>query len=375
MIWSRFLPPVFTMIFKNKLTIMKRALFSLISTLLFIGFQANAQISTERIDSIIRNATTNEFFEGTVLIAENGNVLYQESFGYVDSEETIPVENSMSFGIASITKLFTAITILQLVEEGEIRLDDTLSDLLPELDIPKSKKITVHHLLLHISGLPNENDAIYAQPQSPREFVNKTVKNKANRLGKFNYANIDYVLLGLIIEKVDQMTWSNSVQERILNRAAMAQTGFLSKEKYPSNFAYSFSFNDENSRISDPLFYIENFYSAGCMYSTATDLLKLDQAMYGENLLNEESKQLLYTSYPEYNYSGYSVWTYDYPFAEPMPRVMERRGSILGANSVLIRFLEKNRTVIILSNNNKFNSDSFGNTKNLKEALMIETNR
>lgn len=342
---------------------------------LWFGFQSKAQINLVRTDSIVQKAVTNDLFEGTVLIADSGNIVYQKSFGFIDKDSTIPIENSTSYGIASITKMFTSIIILQLVEEGKIQLDDKLNVLLPELKIPKSNKITVHHLLLHTSGLPNENDEIYAQSKSPQEFVRETMENKLNRLGKFNYANIDYVLLGLIIEKYDNTTWESSVQNRIIDKASMARTGFLEKGKYPNNFAYTFTYDDEDNKEPDPLFYIENFYAAGCMHSTAEDLLKLDQAMYGDQLLSGKSKELMFTSYPEYNYSGYSVWTYNYSFAPSKPKVMERRGGILGANSVLIRFLDTNKTIIILSNNNRFNPDSFGNTEGLKEALMIETSK
>ena len=343
--------------------------------MIWTGFQVKGQIDTERIDSIVQNAATNSLFEGTVLIADSGNVVYHKSLGFIDKEKIVPVQDSMSFGIASITKMFTAIIILQLVEEDKIQLEDRLNVLLPDLKIKKSKKITIRHLLLHISGLPNEDDKIYAQSKSPLEFITETMENKANRLGHFNYANIDYVLLGLIIEKFDNTTWEGSVRNRILNKVSMHQTGFLAKAEYPSNFAYTCSYDEANVRTPDPAFHIENFYAAGCMYSTAKDLLKLDQAMYGDMLLSENSKQLMYTSYPEYNYSGYSVWTYNYPYAKAKPKIMERRGSILGSNSVIIRFLETNRTVIILSTNNKFNSDSFGDTKSLKEALVIESRR
>lgn len=352
-----------------------RKVLSTLLLLLWFGVHSKAQINLEKMDSIVQHAVTNDLFEGTVLIADSGNVVYQKSFGFIDKDTVLPIKNSTSFGIASITKMFTAILILQLVEEGKIQLEDNLKTLLPDLKIRKSKKITVHHLLLHISGLPNEEDEIYAQPKSPQEFVRATMRNKRGRLGEFNYANIDYVLLGLIIEKYDNTSWANAVQNRIIDKAAMTRTGFLEKGKYPSNFAYSFSYDEEDNREADPLFYIENYYAAGCMYATAEDLLKLDQAMYGELLLSDKSKELMFTSYPAYNYSGYSVWTYNYPFARSKPKIMERRGGILGANSVLIRMIETNRTLVILSNNNKFNPDSFGNTKSLKEALMIETSK
>jgi D-alanyl-D-alanine carboxypeptidase len=176
-----------------------------ITLLLWCGFHSKAQVNLERIDSIVQNAVTYDLFGGTVLIADSGNIVYQKSFGFVDKDNVLPIENSTNFGIASITKMFTAILILQLVEEGKIQLEDKLNVLLPDLKIPKSNKITVHHLLLHISGLPNEDDDIYAQSTGPNEFVRKTLDNKLQRFGKFNYANIDYVLLGLIIEKYDNV--------------------------------------------------------------------------------------------------------------------------------------------------------------------------
>ncbi len=345
-----------------------------IMLLIWIASQSTAQIRPAQIDSIVQHAAANDFFEGTVLVADSGNVVYHKSFGFKDKEATLPIEDSTRFSIASITKMFTAIIILQLVEEGKFKLDDNLNALLPDVKISKSDKITVHHLLLHISGLPNEADAIYAQAKSPQEFVFETMKNKRKRLNKFNYANIDYVLLGLIIEKFDNTSWEHSIQNRILDKTSMTQSGFLQKEKYPNNFAYTFSYDEVNNKSADPLFYIENFYAAGCMYSSAEDLLKLDQALYGDSLVSEKSKKLMFTSYPQYNYSGYSVWTYNYPFSKSNPKIMERRGGILGANAVIIRMIDSKKTMVILSNNNKFNPDSFGDTTSLKEALMIEAN-
>ncbi len=334
-------------------------------------FYANAQPASNRIDSIVQKSVTADLFEGTILIADKGQITYHKSFGFTNLERSNPVTNASHFSIASITKLFTAIATLQLIEEGKFQLTDNLETLLPQYDIPNSKKITVHHLLLHISGLPNENDAIFSQPKTPVAFVSETLAQKGSRLGSFNYANIDYVLLGLLIAEYDKKSWEQAITHRILEPLNMENSGFLKKDAYPENFAYTFSYDAGGNRQQDPLFFIENYNAAGCMYATAEDLLKLDQALYGNQLLSEKSKVLMYTSYPEYNYSGYSVWTYNYPFSEAQPRIMERRGGILGANSVLIRMLDNNKTIIILSNNNRFNPDSFGNTESLKEALMI----
>ncbi|MEM6264141.1 MAG: serine hydrolase domain-containing protein [Bacteroidota bacterium] len=340
---------------------------------LLLGYQqVCAQVDTAAISKIVQMSVDQNMFEGTVLIAEKGEIVYHQAFGHKDAKQEQPIGIDTHFGIASITKMITAMVVLQLVEEGKFKLTDNLAELLPEYDIPKAKKITLHHLLLHISGLPNEPDALYQQVLAPKEVATQTLASSTNRLGKFNYANIDYILLGLIIEKVDGKPWHESVKERILVKTDMQQTGFLAKGDYPENFAFTFSIDGEQKRQSDPLFHIENFYAAGCMYATAADLLKLDQAMYTEELISEASRELMFTSYPEYNYTGYSVWTYSYPFAASKPRIMERRGGILGSNSVMVRMLDTNQTIIILSNNDQFNPDSFGDTSSLREALIIE---
>ncbi len=341
---------------------------------LFICQLSYGQIDTTAINNIIQEKIDNENFQGTVLIAEKGNIIFQKNAGFSDETAKIKIDSKTKFGIASITKMITAILTLQLVEQEKIKLTDNLEELLPDVKIPKADKITVHHLLLHISGLPNEKDIVYLTKKTPNEFVESVIgkKKKLKNFGEYNYANIDYVLLGLIIEKYTNKTWEEVVTETFIEPLELNNTGFLVKGKYPENLAKTYSIDENGTFNKDPDFHIENFGASGAMYSDAIDLLKIEQAMYGDILLNEESKNLMYTSYPEYNYTGYSVWTYNYPFANSKPKIMERRGGIMGSNSVLIRFLETNKTIIILSNNNAFNPDSFGNKDNLREALIIE---
>lgn len=325
------------------------------------------------LDSIFRAAVHDYAFEGVVLIADQGKTVFHRSAGYRDAGKTRPVDNDTRFGIASITKMITAVVVLQLYEEGKLELTDDLAQLLPDLDIPNAGDITIHHLLLHISGLPNEDDRTFLKPVSPQEFVRETIGDgkRIDSPGSFNYANVDYVLLGLVIEAVEKKTWQQSVQERFIDRLQLDNTGFLARDRLPENYAGSFSFNTQGERVPDPAFYIENYYAAGCMYSDAADLLKIDQALYDAAFLKEETRKRMFRSYPEYNYTGYSVWTYNYPFLDSQPRLMERRGGILGNNCVLVRFLDSNKTLIILSNNNRFNPDTFGQTQALKEALIM----
>ncbi len=331
------------------------------------------QIDTADIADIVRAEIRDNYFEGTICIADRGEVIYQKSSGFANRELGIQNSDSTKFGIASITKMITAILILQLVEEGQMSLDNTLAELLPDYAVPNNDQITVHHLLLHISGLPKESEFIYSKRTDPDEFIKIAINDnlEAAKFGDFNYTNIDYVLLGLIIEAKTGLPWRTVVTERIINKLELENTGFLTLGSFPDNLALTYQVSDDGAFTRDPEFHIENFYAAACMYSTSADLLKIDQAMYGDVLLSERSKELMFTSYPKYNYTGYSVWTYNYPFAETKPLIMERRGGILGSNSVILRMMDTNRTIIILSNNSRFNADTFGDLKNIREALMI----
>ena len=333
-----------------------------------------SKADSSEIDKIVQFHVEQNHFSGTILIAQAGEVNYHQSFGPADVRTGEVIQNTNKYGIASITKMFTAIRILQLVEAEKLALTQTVAELLPALQVPNAEQITVHHLLLHTSGLPNERGVIYRQKRTPQETLAKTLNQSSSTdLGTFNYNNIDYILLGLIIEELTGTAWDQDMKDHILDPFEMKDTGFLSRNQYPEPFSYPYTLSkNKTTKHPDPSFFIENYYAAGNMYSTASDLLKLDQALYGTDLLGEAMYDILATSYPEYGYAGYGVWNYNYPFSENSPLVMERRGGIGGSNVVLVRLPDTKHTLIILSNNDQFNPDSFGDNSNLREALIRE---
>ena len=337
-----------------------------------------AQDNLKQIKEAVAEYTAQNSFSGTILVAEKGQPIFHQSYGLAYRATPDTLQNNYHYSIASITKVFTAIRILQLVEQGNLDLQTPIISYFPEWSSRISDQVTIHHLLLHISGLPNEKDKLYQHELTPEKLVELTLQHKSKSLREtFNYNNLDYVLLGLLIESVTGNTWQGEISANILQPLEMEATGFLEYGYYPDNFAYTYSYGNGKKPKQDPLFYIENFYAAGCMYSTTLDLLKLDQALYNNRLLNKASRALLAKSYPEYNYVGYGVWNYQYPFTASRPTIMERRGGILGANVVLVRLTDSNKTIIILSNTDQFNPDSFGDPQNLREALIraLETNR
>ena len=325
---------------------------------------------TLKIQSAVEEYLSETGFSGTVLVAKSGQPIFHQSYGLAYRSTPDTIQNEYHYSIASITKLFTAIRILQLVEAGQIDLFTPVVEYLPAYRGLIKEEVCPHHLLLHLSGLPEEKNRFFLF-EKPIEALTQGVlkKGKAGKFNTFNYNNIDYILLGLLIEQVTGTAWAEDMQTHILTPLGLRETGFLAYGDYPRNFAYPYSQKGERLE-QDRFFQIENFYAAGCMYSTSEDLLRLDQALYTDQLLSEEGRKLLGQSFPEVDYVGYSVWNYRYPFVEVQPQIMERRGGIQGTNVVLVRMPEQQYTIIILSNDDRFNPDSFGDPSNLREKLI-----
>lgn len=354
---------------------MKTNSFKIILTLyllvgVIIGLHAQSEIPA--VTRILEKFEKEDQFSGVVLLADKGKILIDQAVGLADRAESIPMKTSTKFRIASITKSFTALLIMQLYEEGKLQLDQSIAELLPELPLKEYHKVKVKHLLNHTSGLPKESDLFYVQKLSPEVFIQRLTTEKARKQkpGKnFNYNNVDYLLLGLVIEKLRKAPWKTVVQERILDPLQMDDTGFLRKKQIPEGLARGYLCANSICN-TEPAYFIENFYAAGNMYSTAADLLKWDQGLYGEELLSATNKALMYTSDPALGYVAYGSWTFNHPFVAGNPFTVERRGGILGFNSVIMRFPKAEKTLIILSNTDQFNPDTFGDAENIKEQLV-----
>jgi len=328
--------------------------------------------SQESLAQVVAPLVQQQGFSGTILVAQRGQVLFHESYGLGYRPTADTLRNDYHYSIASITKLFTAILILQMVQQEQLDLQTPVVQYLPTFKGKISGTITTRDLLIHTSGLPNEKPKAYAFPTEPVDMVLDVLDDKPEAAqGAFNYNNVDYLLLGLLLEKLSGQPWRTLIQERILTPLNMQETGFLAYGEYPDRFAYTYSYGKRQKPRQDPLFYIENFDAAGCMYSTSADLLKLDQALYTEQLLNPAAYALLAApGAPELGFASLSVWNYNYPYCSSKPFIMERRGGILGANTVIMRLPETGHTIIILSNTDRFDPDTFGNASNLREALI-----
>ncbi len=182
---------------------------------------SHGQSKVDKLDKLIRTYADYEKFNGSVLVAEKGNVIYKKGFGLADMEWNIPNQPDTKHRLGSITKQFTAMLIMQLVEQGKLKLDVPISTYLPDYPKKKGDVITLHHLLTHSSGTPNMTSFpgffkdisrnAYSPVQLVNLFADSTLQFKPGE--RFDYSNSGYILLGYIIEKVTGKSYEQVLQE------------------------------------------------------------------------------------------------------------------------------------------------------------------
>lgn len=256
------------------------------------------------IEELMDRFYKNEQFYGTILVAVKGEILYQRASGYADRDSLILNTLDTKFRIASTTKQFTAMLILQLLEEGKIDLEGKLTDYLPEYPEDKGDGITVHHLLTHQSGIVGEPkvpnlekiEKLYHSTEQMLDLIASF--DLASKPGaRYEYSNFGYYLLGLIIERVSGKSYGDLLQEMICIPIGMENTmpdvtgaEFINRAK---GYHYSYFNGPEIAPHLDMSF----VYSFGHLLSTVNDLYLWDQALYGNQIFSNEMKELFFNKY------------------------------------------------------------------------------
>ncbi|MBP7146367.1 MAG: serine hydrolase [Acidobacteria bacterium] len=266
----------------------------------------------QRIDSLLTEYASEGVFNGTVLVADRGQIVFSRGYGYANIEWQVPNAPDTKFRIASLTKQFTAMLALQLVAEGRLRLDATISDYLPEYPVEQGRKITIHHLLTHTSGIPEYTwtaDLIGAQvPNRPDDFIKRfsTLPLEFEPGSSYSYSNSGYYVLGVILERVSGRRFEQLLHEQILDPLGMRDTGYDHVQELVPRRATGYLrvlAGRENSRyryvdpedvqayaagerFEHPIYRdMITMYAAGAMYSTAEDLYRWDRALASGTLL------------------------------------------------------------------------------------------
>lgn len=343
---------------------MKRILSSswkipLITLLALVAIHASvsAQDHAAKIDEFIGLYYDRGRFNGTALVAEGGQVIYKKGWGMANKEWGISNEPDTKFRIASMSKQFTAMLIMQLVQEGRIALDDKLTDYLPEFRRDTGDLVTIHHLLTNTSGLPDYSDApgfwneLMRHPMSS-EFVIDSLSSGDLQFqpgSEYRYNNGGFYLLSLIVQRATGRDFAEVLQEKIFQPLGMNDSGLDRPEVILEKRATGYEqFVDgfENA----PYRQIDNLLGTGAIYSTVKDLYLWDRALYTDRLLAPEYKEIMFTPFLQ-NYA-YGLGVKKIPLGDTgdSTAYMGHSGSVAGFNSRIARLVEDEHVIVLLCN-------------------------
>ncbi|MBA2250408.1 MAG: serine hydrolase [Chitinophagaceae bacterium] len=329
---------------------MKKILF-----IIFIPITISAQKNYPlQLDKYVEAQHTVKGFSGTVLVMKQNKVMLKKAYGLADREWNIANTTDTKYRIGSITKQFTAASILQLVEQGKLNLDDRLNKFIP--DFPKGDSVTIHMLLNHTSGIASFTDMkdfgnvdklTWSKDSMITFFKNRPYNFSPGT--KFQYNNSGYFLLGYILEKVSGQSYNDYLHENIFNKLGMTNTGIDILDSVLPLRARGYS-KINNKYVNAEFISLAWPFSAGVLYSTADDLYKWDRALYGTTILSAPSKQKMFT--PGKNNYGYGI------VIDSLEKHFRtwHNGGIPGFVSNISRYINDDVCIIVLSNDD-FNAD------------------
>ncbi|PKV51536.1 CubicO group peptidase (beta-lactamase class C family) [Aquimarina sp. MAR_2010_214] len=292
------------------------------------------------LDSLMQTCFKRGIFNGNILVLKNDSIIYKNSIGFADGSKTKSLNQNMLFNIGSISKEFSAVSIMKLVEENKINLDDEISKHLPNL--PNwSNKIEIHHLLNYTSGLPRYNwDKVRTDEDVYNDLIN--IKKLETEPGtNFMYSNNNILLRKMIIEKISGNSYNDYVKENLLSPLGMEST-FLSPLTQVSELAKGFSDqpNNEEQTTYDKM--------SGGTYITTNDMYKWISGLHTEKIINSKSKNILNTPFTTDYYTETSLGASNIKNGE-MTR-HQHSGSHVNYEALIDHNLDNGLTVILFTN-------------------------
>jgi len=317
---------------------------------LFITFFGFGQNFESKIDSIVAiNYNQNE--PGiSILVAKEGELIYSKTFGKANLELNTPLNNNSVFQIGSITKQFTAVSILMLAEQGKLNIEDKIGKYIREY-AEVGKNITIHHLLNHTSGIKNktplsEKDLTSRMDMTPKELITYFEDEPLEFIPgeQFKYSNAGYILLGQIIEIVSKQSYGKFIQENIFDKIGMTSSSCGDTKQVIPNQTMGYII-EQNEFVKSDYMNLSLAYSAGAILSTTADLLKWQNALLSNTLLKESSIKQAMT--PTLLNSGKRVpYGYGFRFSKlGNSPVIAHTGSTKGFTSIAL-FLPKEKLYI-----------------------------
>jgi CubicO group peptidase (beta-lactamase class C family) len=335
----------------------------------------NVREKVKELDAFYTDLHNYGEFNGNILVAERGKIIYRKSFGIANLETRAKLNENSLFYLASVTKQFTATAILLLAKEGKLSLADDITEHIPELSFYKG--VTIDHLIRHTSGMPDYMQLLDKKWDKSKVAANVDVINLMSREKpalefvpneKWEYSNTGYVLLASIIERASHKPYNEYLEERIFKPMNMKNTAVLKDNLNVKNLALGYEETSKGDYTTDiELKYAESVYGPGRLYSTVNDLLKWDRALKNKRLISGEDQKLMFSnsklnSGENTNY-GLGWFLKD---DEKFGKLVYHSGKWVGYITFLERDLESDKTIIILQNN----ANATG-----KERLLAEDTR
>ena len=310
------------------------------------------------LDRWLHGLYSNGKFQGVVLIARGGDVIFSKGYGFANSNKKEPLSEHSSFNLASVSKQFTAAGIILLKGKGQLSYSDELQELIPELSFYGD--VTVRHLLNHTSGIPDYlkiaddhldgNEKVSAD-NLIRLYADKRPRQRFNPGYKFEYSNMGYVLLAEIIERISGISFSEYMHRHIFQPLSMKQTRVFTpfSEEEPENRVYGFRkqyFLFGKKRLSD-LGRFDGVVGDGGIYSSAHDLYIWHNALLAGSLvpvaeLSEAYKSGVLNNGRKTDY-GFGWFITDH-------EAVEHAGGWLGFATYLYRNPANGQLIIVLDN-------------------------
>lgn len=304
------------------------------------------------IDALLSRYQALGLFNGSVLVADRGQVVLEKGYGLANMEWNLPNAPDTKFRLGSLTKQFTATLVLQLVERGTLALDAPISRYLPDYPKPMADRVTLHHLLNHTSGIVGYTELpgfgeTSRKPYTPAAFMQEqfaTLDLLFEPGSKYSYSNSAYFVLGVILEAVTGQAYERLLQERIFTPVGMRDSGYDSTTPLLPKRAAGYDKRFDGSYVNTGYLDMSQPYSAGSLYSTVQDLYRWDQALGTETVLSAASKVRMFTpGLSDYGY-GWTIRRRD------GVTTIEHGGGINGFNTLLTRNPDAKRVIILLNN-------------------------
>src|SRR5271155_4385906 len=298
------------------------------------GEVPQAAPDSARLEQVIQSYASKKQFMGSVLVARGNDILFDRGYGSANLEWDIPTSPSTKFRLGSVTKQFTAASILLLEERGKLKVEDPVKKYMP--DAPAAwDKITIFHVLTHTSGIPSFTSFPDYRQTEPFEttpeklvarFRDKPLDFQPGE--KWSYSNSGYVLLGYLIEKISGQKYAAFVQENIFTPLGMKDSGYDSNFEIIPHRADGYA-PEKNGPVHAGFIHMSIPFSAGSLYSTTEDLLRWERGLFGGKVLSAASLQKMTTPFKDDYAFGLSVRT------TGGHKVIDHGGGIEGFNTHL----------------------------------------